>query len=339
MSGPRKFLHMLLIVLLGTTGAGCLEVQMEYARWVSEPDPPPVPVGGLVIRDIRFATTRQGPLELDVYRPLEPGVDRLPVVLFVFGGGWMMGNRNQVGADLGLLRLIDEGYAVVAADYRNSGQAIFPAQIHDVRAALRWIRAFADDQGFDPDRVAIAGASAGGHLAALAGTSGDARSLDGSLHDFTPLERELPTRVQAVVDFFGPTDLSVYRAQFAANGLGNADRLYFLERFVGGPLPLRNDRVQMANPINYVTHETPPFFIVHGDADPVVPIQQSELLVSALEEAGVPVEFHIIRGGGHGRSPAFASDALFAELVSFLDRSLGIDRTPTPEPPPSEPPP
>jgi acetyl esterase/lipase len=316
---PCILIHVLLIQ------TGCISMQLAIGRHMAATDPPNVPPGVLAIRDIQFTTTSNGPLNLDLYRREAISQEPLPVVLYVFGGGWLAGDRNQFQM-LDLLPLIDRGFALVTSDYRHSTDAIFPAQIHDVKAALRWIRSHAADQGLDPDRVAILGPSAGGHLAALAGTSGGVASLEGELRDWTPLERALSTSVQAVVDFFGPTDFSVYREQHLANGLGNSDRLWFLDLLVGGPVAEKPDLVQMLNPIRYVNPGDPPFLIIHGDRDGVVPIQQSEMLAEALLEAGVDVTLLEIEGGDHGMSEQYKSDWLFEEIITFLDRSLRIER-------------
>ena len=315
-----------LLMLLGIlTQASCTYTQLVVSRHMAAMDPPEIPSGVLAIRNIEFTSTPNGPLYLDVYRKERVGEGLRPVVLFVFGGGWVVGDRNQVQA-LDLLRLVEHGFIVVTSDYRYSTEAIFPAQINDVKAALRWIHANAVDQGLDPDRVAILGPSSGGHLAALAGTSGGVTSLDGDLRDWTPTERELSTSVQAVVDFFGPTDLRVYREQHRANGLGNNKRLWFLDLLVGGPVAERPDLVQMLNPIRYIDAGDPPFLIIAGDRDPVVPIQQSEMLDDALRRVGVDVTFIRIEGGDHGESPEYRSDWLFERIVAFLDRSLELER-------------
>jgi len=308
-----------LLALLGLlTQTSCQSIQIAYGQWMTGTDPPDVPAGTLAIRYIEFVATPTGPLSLDIYRPQERSREALPVVLFTFGGGWMVGDRNQFQR-FGLMRLVDHGYALVTSDYRYSTDAIFPAQIHDVKAAIRWIRANSADQGLDPNRIAILGSSAGGHLAALAGTSGD-------VADWTPDERALSTSVQAAVDFFGPTDLMVYESQHRADGLGNSDRLWFLDFLVGGPVADHPELVQMLNPIRYVDPNDPPFLIIHGDQDPVVPFGQSEMLFAALRDADVDVTLRRVEGGDHGKSKYFRSDALFEEVVAFLDRSLAVER-------------
>ena len=319
----------LLIALatLTSTMAGCVSLGIAAARRFA-PSPPEVPEGTLATRDIPFQLTENGPLMLDVYRLAMPANAIRPVVLYTFGGGWIIGNRHQVG-EFGYIKLVDHGYAVVAADYRYSTTARFPAQIQDVKAALRWIRANADEYGFDRDRVAILGPSAGGHLAALAGTSGGLAHLDGdgSVGGAPASEGTLSTRVQAVVDFFGPTDLSVYHEQHRENGIGDTDRLdLFLNPLVGGPVDENFDRVQMANPITYITPDDPPFLIIHGDADPIVPYQQSLMLRDALQQAGVDVTLLTIEGGDHGRTPIFRSPELLDEIAAWLDDKLSVAR-------------
>ena len=225
---------LVLYCLLGAslTLAGCQSAMVWGAQVVWRHSPPDVPEHVEATRDVVFAERPTGALELDVYRPSDRSAGTAPVVLYAFGGGWMSGNRHQIVV-LDLLRLVDRGYAVVTADYRWSTDAIFPAQIHDVKAALRWIRAHAGEYGLDPNRVAILGPSAGGHLAALAGTSGGAWPLEGATPATWP---EASSDVQAVVDYFGPTALTGYREQHRANGLGSTDRLIFIVKVVSTPL-------------------------------------------------------------------------------------------------------
>lgn len=301
---------------------GCQSPQLVLAKRYTEPGPPDAPDGVRTVRDIAFAATPQGPVLLDLYLPEETSVERLPVLLFTFGGGWMMGNKHQVSRVDGQA-FAAEGYAVVSSQYRLSSEAVFPAQIEDVKAAIRWIRVNADAYGLDPDRIGIWGPSAGGHLAALAGTSGDAASLDRLVSEHP----DVSTRVQAVVDFFGPTDLSQADAHRLEGGTEYESEGSFAQLLVGGPLAAHAELVQLANPINYVDADDPPFLIVHGDADSVVPFHQSELLAASLEAAGVDVTFHRVVGGGHGRGGEFGSESINDLVREFLDSRLkGISR-------------
>ena len=317
----RRISILLLLSLFLFSSLGCQSLQMAMARWYTEPGPPDVPEGVRAIRDIEFAVSPQGPLLLDLYLPEEPPGEALPVLLYVFGGGWMLGNKHQVTRVDGQ-SMATQGYAVVSSQYRLSSAAIFPAQIEDVKAAIRWIRVNADTYGLDGDRIGLWGPSAGGHLVALAGTSGDAVSLDHLVSAYP----DVSTRVQAVVDFFGPTDLSQADAHRLDGGTEYEAEGSFAQRFVGGSLAENAELVQLANPINYVDAEDPPFLIVHGDADPTVPFHQSELLAAALEEAGVDVNLHRVEGGGHGRGGDFGSETIEDLVLEFLDSHLKPSR-------------
>ncbi|MEM9176783.1 MAG: alpha/beta hydrolase, partial [Myxococcota bacterium] len=300
--------------------SGCQAVLVWGAQTFWSHSAPDVPDDIVATRDVVFASRPTGDLLLDVYRPADRAGEPRPVVLYAFGGGWMSGNRHQFTV-LDLFRLVDRGYVIATADYRWSTDAIFPAQIHDVKAALRWLRAHADEHGIDPTRVAILGPSAGGHLASLAGTSGDVATLEGATPDTWPGES---SRVQAVVDFFGPSELETYRAQHVENGLGNTNSLFFLEMLIGGAVEANPELAASASPMAYLDADDPPFLIIHGDEDPVVPIQQSRRLLAALETAGVDATFRLVPGGDHGRSEAYASDAMMNAIGDFLDRSLGV---------------
>jgi acetyl esterase/lipase len=255
---------------------------------------------------------RYGAIEpkLDVYLP-ETRSGKLPVVMWIHGGGWRQGSKDKTPA----ARLTRRGYAVVSVQYRLSGVAKFPAQIHDCKAAVRWVRANAGRYGFDADRIAAWGASAGGHLVALLGTSGDAKELEGEGHP------GFSSRVQAVVDFFGPTDFLRMNSGFRDGVEGKIDHDAAdspESLLVGGPIGQHRDKVAAANPITYVSRSAPPFLIMHGDRDPLVPLEQSELLRDALQKAGVPVTMQVVKGAGHG----FSGPNIDAAVDEFLDRVL-----------------
>ena len=305
------------VVFVSLLSTGCARMGIALMRSLG-PGPMHGRAGTDITHDVVFSGSAEAPLLLDVYRPAGTPEKPRPVVLYAFGGGWLVGNRHQV-AEFGFVRLVDRGYAIVAADYRYSTTARFPAQIDDVRSAIRWIRANAEAYGFDPERVAILGPSAGGHLAAFAGTSGDAADANRGAG-------EVPSvRVQAVVDFFGPTDLPVYQEQHRENGLGNTRQLdLFLVPFLGGPVAENAERARLANPITYVDGDDPPFLIIHGDADPIVPYQQSVMLRDALTAAGVEVTFWRVEGGDHGQTPIFTSQELLDDIATWLDGALGV---------------
>jgi acetyl esterase/lipase len=247
-----------------------------------------LPVGTVVHRDIAYVSAGHPRQRLDLYLP--PGEVPRPLVVHIHGGAFRAGDKAATPP----VEYVAEGYALASINYRLSQHAVFPAQIQDCKAAVRWLRAHAAEYGLDPDRVAVGGASAGGHLAAMVGTTGHTREFDVGEH------LDVSSRVQAVVDFFGPTDFLQMDAHRLPEGMVHDTADSPESQLVGGPIQENPDRVARANPITWVTPETPPFLIVHGDRDPLVPHHQSELLAAALEKAGVPVTLYTVDGGGHG---------------------------------------
>lgn len=259
---------------------------------LAQPGGPPsqarLPDGAVAHRDLAYVPGGHERQKLDLYLP--KGGTNLPLIINIHGGAFKMGSKEQ-GVPLDYLSL---GYAVASINYRLSQHAKFPAQIEDCKAAVRWLRAHAAEYRIDPNRIAAWGASAGGHLAAMLGTTGDTREFDvgGNL--------EQSSRVQAVVDYFGPTDFLQMDAHCLPNGMTHDPANSPESELVGGAIQEHKDRVARANPITYVTPGDPPFLICHGDADPMVPHHQSELLEAALRKAGVPVIFYTVKGAGHG---------------------------------------
>jgi acetyl esterase/lipase len=268
---------------------------------------PALPEGAVVHRDLVYVPGGHERQKLDLYLP--KGGWNLPLIINIHGGAFKAGSK-EMGVPVEHLA---RGYAVASINYRLSQHALFPAQIEDCKAAVRWLRAHAGTYGLDPNHFAAWGSSAGGHLAALLGTTGDTKEFDGGDH------LDQPSRVQAVVDYFGPTDFLQMDAHRPPDGMVHdaADSPESL--LIGGPIQQNPEKTRRANPITYVTKDDPPFLIVHGDADPLVPHHQSELLAAALERAGVPVTFYTVKGAGHGRF----NDPKVAELTGeFLARHL-----------------
>jgi len=231
--------------------------------------------------------------KLDLYLPQQAtgqgqNTDRLPLIIWVHGGAWMGGDKGNCPA----VRFVHKGYAVASINYRLSQHAIFPAQIEDCKAAVRWLRANADKYGLDPKRIGVWGSSAGGHLVALLGTTGDVKEFDKGEN------LKFSSRVQAVCDYFGPTDflkIGELPSNIKHNAADSPE-----SKLIGGAILENKEACRRANPITYVTKDDPPFLIVHGDADLLVPHNQSELLYEALQKAGVQAKLHIVKGGGHG---------------------------------------
>ena len=271
---------------------------------------PPLPEGLELLRDIEYGTTGTRPLRLHLVRPKERSEHPSPVIVWIHGGGWRAGSRDDgIGRFIPITR---HGYIGVSIEYRLSNEASFPAQIEDCKAAIRFLRAHADEYGIDSERIGVWGASAGGHLVALLGTSADVVSLEG--HGGNP---DQSSRVQAVCDFFGPTDflrMNDVRGRMDHDSPNSPESL-----LLGGPIREHPDRVALANPITYVSENDPPFLIVHGDQDPLVPLGQSELLRDALRAAGVPVTLEVVEGGGHGQG--FRPTSMARSLNSLIEPS------------------
>lgn len=247
-----------------------------------------LPEGTIVHRDLPYVTNGHQRQKLDLYLPGK-GKDR-PLIIWVHGGAFRMGSKE----DRVPLNYLAEGYAVASVNYRLSQHALFPAQIQDCKAAVRWLRAHAQQFGLDPQRFGAWGESAGGHLVAMLGTTGHVKEFD--------VGENLgeSSRVQAVVDYFGPTDFCQMDDHRLPGGMVHDTPDSPESELVGGPIQENQGLVAKANPITTVTQDAAPFLIVHGAADPLVPHHQSELLEAALTRVNAPVLLYTVQGGGHG---------------------------------------
>jgi len=272
---------------------------------------PEVPPGTTVHRDLPYVNDGHPRQVLDLYLP--SGGARLPLIVWIHGGAFRAGSKED-GVPVDYL---DAGYAIASINYRLSQHARFPAQIEDCKAAVRWLRAHAAQYGLDAARFGAWGPSAGGHLVAMLGTTGNVTRFDVGEYP------EVSSRVQAVVDYFGPTDFLQMDAHRVPGGMVHDAADSPESELVGGPIQENADRVAAANPITYVGPDAPPFLIVHGDRDPLVPHHQSELLVAALERAGTPVTFYTVTGAGHG---GFTDPAVPELTRTFLAEHLKPQR-------------
>ena len=263
-----------------------------------------LPEGAVVYRDLAYVPNGHERQRLDIYLPKEG--TNLPLIINIHGGAFKMGSK----ADGVPAEYLAQGYAVASINYRLSQHAKFPAQIEDCKAAVRWLRAHAGDYRLAPNRFAAWGASAGGHLAAMLGTTGDTKQFDvgGNL--------DQSSRVQAVVDYFGPTDFLQMDAHRVPNGQTHDPADSPESELIGGAIQEHPGETAKANPITYVSAGDPPFLICHGDADPLVPHHQSVLLEAALKKAGVPVTFYTVQGAGHGRFNDPKVPAMTREFLS-----------------------
>jgi len=259
-----------------------------------------------VEQDVEYGKAGERPLKLDVIKPKEPKSDALPVVVFIHGGGWRAGDKR--GGTGRLVPLVASGeYVGVSVGYRLSGEATWPAQIHDCKAAVRWVRANTEKLGADPKRIGVWGSSAGGHLVNMLGASGDVTELEGECG--SPDES---SRVSCVVAFCGPADF-LARKEFEGGRRPSA-----LDQLLGGKIEEHEDLARQASPITYATDDDPPFLLVHGDADPIVPYEQAEMFCDALKKAGVDVTLLTVKGGGHG----VGGPEVIRRVNLFFDRHL-----------------
>ena len=232
-----------------------------------------------VLKDVAYGPHKRNKLDITIPQSDKP----LPLLIWVHGGGWAAGDKS---GDNPALLLMPQGYAVAAINYRLSQQAIYPAQLHDCQQAVRFLREHAKEYNLDPEHFGVWGASAGGHLVALLGTTSGVKELDGQP------DSKVSDKVQAVCDWFGPTDLAKLVPP------DNADNV--VAKLVGGPLGEKKKLAATADPVNYLDKNDAPLLIVHGTKDPLVPLKQSEYLNDAAKKAGVPSELIVIEGGGHG---------------------------------------
>ncbi|HEX5748815.1 MAG TPA: prolyl oligopeptidase family serine peptidase [Archangium sp.] len=264
---------------------------------------------------------------LDLYRP-STGSGPFPTVIWIHGGGWRSGSRLNVEQ---ARRLVCRGYAVASIDYRLSTTAPFPAQIHDVKAAIRFLRANAASHGLDPQRFATFGSSAGGHLAALAATSNGVAELE----DLSQGNAGFSSAVQAVIDWYGPTDFARMDAQLLAQGCSAGSASHSQpdsaeSQLLGCTVGTAGcaSAVQRANPITYVSASAPPMLILHGSADCVVPAAQSTLLSSSMQQAEGCVLQRRVVGAGHGGTP-WLSTPVQDTSAAFLDAVLPPSTAPS----------
>ncbi|MDA0810454.1 MAG: alpha/beta hydrolase [Planctomycetota bacterium] len=240
-----------------------------------------------VRKDIEFANVDGHSLKLDLYLPAD--AKDVPLVVWIHGGGWSGGSKN--GCPISWLT--DDGYAVASISYRLTDKAIFPAQIHDCKAAIRWLRANAEKFGYSTAKVGVSGSSAGGHLAALVGTSGDVKELEGTVGG----NLDQSSRVDAVVDFYGATDF-VLRSKTQPHRANEKGSVVY--RLLGGGADQKVELAKQASAAFHVTKDDPPFLVFHGSNDKTVLIDQSERINEVYTKAGLPIALHVLKGSGHG---------------------------------------
>ncbi len=266
---------------------------------------------GKVQRNVTYCTVGGEALKMDIFQP-NAGLKPAPVVVYLHGGSWVGGDKYEIG--LAGRRLADRGYVVAAVNYRLAPQHKWPAQIEDARCAVRYLRANAARYNLDPKRIAAWGSSAGGQLAALLGLAGPQAGFD------TGSYREQSGVVQAVVDMFGPSDLTAFSPDEYALGVAQA--------VFGVSKGQSTEPLKRASPVTYVSSAAPPFLILHGNKDSLVPLSQSQELYNKLKASGAQAELVIVENGEHGFVPKGGPISPTVEQIAnliqnFLDRTLG----------------
>lgn len=267
----------------------------------------------VVEKDIVYGTGGGKDLKLDLARPMHSN-GLLPAIVYIHGGGWQGGSREMYRYDLE--QAAKRGYVAVTVSYRltdpdSHGKAKqpFPAQIEDVKCAVRWLRANAEKYHVDPNRIGATGGSAGGHLSLMLGVLGESQKFEGNGG-----HAGVSSRVQAVVNYFGPTDLT----HLAASSKRVAA---ILDVLLNGPPEQQSTSYRAASPITYVSKDDPPILTVHGTADPIVPVDQATEFDAAMKKAGASHTLMLMEGEGHGFKPA-ADKKARETTFKFFDEHL-----------------
>lgn len=270
----------------------------------------------------RYLTWPQADLKMDIVRPVSK--EKTPAVIFVPGGWWIVAPKDA-GNQL-LWKLAEEGFAVAGIEYRTIVQANYVDIVGDVKAAVRYLRAHADELNIDENKIAIMGASAGGWLSTMVGVTGGVEKFDFGEN------LNQSSEVQAVIDIFGPSDLTKIGADYSAeiqsgytsaggavSLLANGMSVYKGNK--GGSILDTPETAKATNPINYINEKTPPFLIFHGNEDKTVSPSQSKILYDALTKKGIDAEYYVVNGAGHDFK-YFYQPKTFKIIVDFLNRVL-----------------
>ena len=267
-----------------------------------------------VVADVRYCTGGGNPLLMDVFVPRVRIHRPTPAVLWLHGGGWERGDKN---GSSGARFLASAGFVTASIYYRLSGEAKFPADIEDCKCAVRYLRANALTYEIDPNRIGIAGASSGGHLALLAATADETAGLEGSGG-----WAKVSSRVRAVVSYYGPADFRTMSTDFGARAQAAITKL------LGVPYPENPAAYARASPITYVSPDDPPLLMVHGDGDTLVPFSQSERMLEAYLKAGLKLDLVKVENANHDFEPAsdkpisISVEQIHNLTVDFFKRAL-----------------
>ena len=311
----RKALGLFLLTIAPIIGSGQFATPQDYSKMQVS--------SSAYWMDLDYVGDGQLGHKLDIHLPPEKR-DSYPVVVCIYGSAWFSNaSKGSVFSDGLGQALLENGFAVVSLNHRSSREAAFPAQLHDVRAALRFIYSNAAQFSLDTSFVGLTGWSSGGHLTSLTATTqgldaykleGSSIDLDGGLGKYA----DSAYQVHAAVDWYGPTDFLVMDdcgSSFSHNAADSPE-----STLLGGPIQQHQTASRLADPATYVTGSTPAFLIIHGDNDQTVPYCQSEHLYRRLKETGVESRFITVEGGGHG--PGVMIQPYFDAMVGFFKEHL-----------------
>jgi len=268
--------------------------------------PKELPADAKVLLDLPYVENGHARQKLDLYLPAEP---KGPLLVWIHGGGWRAGSKDHPPG----LATVKNGVAVASVEYRFSQDAVFPAQIEDCKAAIRWLRAHAKEYGYRDDLVAAWGASAGGHLVALLAVTGKVRDFDVGAH------LDQSSAIQCGIDWFGPSDFPAYDPNLPTAMVQRENPESVIAQLFGGPVSQKLELAKRASPVTWVTKDAAPLLIMQGTKDPLVPLDQSQRLADKLKAAGADVTLDIIEGAGHG-GPQFVTAEKLTEILQFLTK-------------------
>ena len=262
-----------------------------------------------IIRDIEYARVGEHALKLDLHLPY--GKSRPPVIVWVHGGAWRSGSKK----DVPIGKLLDDGYAIASVEYRLSTEAKFPAQVHDIKAAIRFLRAHGGEWKLNMKKIVIAGDSAGAHLAALVGVSNGNDKLEGNVGR----DVNQSSDVEGIISFYGAANLTTILQQSTPHGL--SVRVPALELLLGDVPTNAPALARLASPVFHVDAHDPPLLLLHGDQDPQMPVNQSLELLGAYQKVKAPVQFEVVHGAAHG-GKVFYDEEHLAVVKRFLRRNF-----------------
>ena len=243
--------------------------------------------------DLEYARAGEISLKLDLYLPSK--TEGSTLIIWVHGGAWRRGSKESVSIE----PLVEKGYSIASVEYRLTPVAPFPANIHDIKAAIRYLRAHAGKYGYSPESFVIGGQSAGGHLAALVGVSNGNEQLEGRLGAY----RNQSSDIAAILDFYGASNLTTILKQSTPHGLSVREPA--LDLLLGDHPDKVPGIAKLASPVFHVDASDPPLLLIHGDQDPQMPINQAHEIHGVYNDLGLPVEFEVIHGGAHGGKAFF----------------------------------